>query len=269
MTEAEKEAVRAYWDAEACGEVYAREDEKFDLEAEARRRYELEPYILDFARFEEAAGKDVLEIGVGMGADHLQLARSGPKSLTGVDLTDRAITLTGERFAQYRLKSNLRVGDAESLPFADNSFDFVYSWGVLHHTPNTPQALREVWRVLRPGGVARMMIYYKYSLVGAMLWARYGLLAGRPFTPMARIYSEHLESPGTKAYTLGEARAMLAPFSKVTLSTQLSFGDLLEGAVGQRHAGGLLSAAKAVYPRPLIRLLFPRNGLYLLMDCVK
>lgn len=269
MNEAEKDAVRAYWDAEACGEVYARENDVFDLDAESRRRYELEPYIRDFARFKEAAGKDALEIGVGMGTDHLELAKSGPRTLTGVDLTPRAIELTTERFAKKGIKSDLRVADAENLPFADNSFDFVYSWGVLHHTPDTPKAIREVHRVLRPGGVARMMVYYKHSLVGWMLWARYGLLAGKPFTSLAEIYSKYLESPGTKAYTFDEARKLLAGFSRVELSTQLSVGDLLEGAAGQRHGGPLLSVARAVFPRPLIRRAFAKNGLFLLMDCTK
>ena len=95
-----------------------------------------------------------------MGADHLEWARSSPRSLTGIDLTDRAIQFTQERLGFYSLYSDLRVADAENLPFSDNSFDIVYSYGVLHHSPDTAQAIREVHRVLRPGGSARIMIYH-------------------------------------------------------------------------------------------------------------
>ncbi len=229
-------------------------------------RYQLEPYLPTFARFEEAAGRDVLEIGVGMGADHLQLARNHPKSLKGLDLTERAVELTTRRLTLHGFRPDLSTADAERLPFEDNSFDLVYSWGVLHHTPDTPQAFREVHRVLRPNGVARIMIYHLHSFVGDMLWLRYGFLRGKG---MRAVYAAHLESPGTKAYTIAEARHLCQDFSEVKIFTQLSFGDLLEGEVGQRHRGGLLSFVKAIWPRPLLRRLFPGHGLYLLIEARK
>ncbi len=108
------------------------------------------------------------------------------------------------------------------------------------------------------------MIYHTHSLVGYMLWVRYALLKGHPGRSLADIYDQHLESPGTKAYTPDEARALFADYSQVEVSSLLTFGDLLEG-VGQRHRGPLLSMAKALYPRWLIRRLFPRHGLYLLI----
>jgi ubiquinone/menaquinone biosynthesis C-methylase UbiE len=163
----------------------------------------------------------------------------------------------------------LRVADAEALPFDDNSFDVVYSWGVLHHSPDTPRALREVHRVLRPGGRARVMIYHKYSPVGYMLWARYALLRGRPFRNLDDVYFHHLESPGTKAYTVPQAREMCRDFSRVNARAMLGFGDLLQGEVGQRHRGPLLTLAKKLYPRPLVKLLFRRQGLLLLIDAIK
>ena len=87
-----------------------------------------------------------------MGADHLEWAKSGPRSLTGIDLTARAFEFTRTRLAYRRLESNVLMADAETLPFADNSFDLVYSYGVLHHTPDTVQGIGEVYRVLRPVG---------------------------------------------------------------------------------------------------------------------
>src|SRR5260370_5143935 len=133
-----KERVKAFWNRSSCGEVYAVGFSKQDIyDSQSRARYGLEPYLLEFAKFHEGHGKDVLEIGVGMGADHVEWARSRPRSLTGVDLTPRAIDHVKERFDAYGLKSNVFLGDAENLPFPSKSFDIVYSWGVIHHTPDT------------------------------------------------------------------------------------------------------------------------------------
>ena len=265
-----KADVRDFWDAASCGEVYASGDsEKQYYESNSRKRYELEPYILDFARFQDAAGKNVLEIGVGMGADHAQLASAHPHSLIGVDLTPRAVTHTRRRLELLELPCDARVADAENLPFDSNSFDLVYSWGVLHHSPNTQQAINEVNRVLRPGGTARIMIYHKYSLVGYMLWLRYALLVGHPFRSLNYIYAHHLESPGTKAYTVREVHQMCKLFRSCKVTTLLSFGDLLQGEVGQRHRGPLLRIAKALWPRWLLKRVCRRHGMCLLIEATK
>ncbi len=261
------EQVREFWDRAPCGEVYAQGvSEPERLEAQARARWKLEPYLPGFARFEEGRDSDVLEIGVGMGADHLEWARSEPRSLSGVDLTAQAVELTRTRLALHGLHSNLLVADAENLPFRDASFDLVYSWGVIHHSPDTPAATRQIHRVLRPGGRTRVMIYHRSSLVGYMLWVRYGLLTGHPRRTLDEIYARHLESPGTKAYTPTEARELFANFSDVKVSTQLGPGDLLLGAVGQRHGGPLLRAARHLYPRWVVRRFLAERGLYLLIE---
>ena len=266
----DKLAVKEFWNSQSCGEVYTRGDTpQAALERQAAERYRLEPNIPVFAGFDDAPGRDVLEIGVGMGADHLEWAKRGPRSLTGIDLTERAVAFTKARLEYYGLQSDVRAGDAENLPFADNSFDIVYSYGVLHHSPDTAQCLREVRRVLRPGGSARIMIYHRRSMVGYMLWARYALAAGRPWLSLTEIYAQHLESPGTKAFSVAEARAMLAGFSSLEIETPVGFGDLLMGEVGQRHRGALLSAAKRLYPRWLVRMALPNHGLGMLIRARK
>ncbi len=265
-----KASVRDFWEEASCGEVYGEgESLRERMESQAVTRYELEPYIFSFAQFGSGSGRDVLEVGVGMGADHLEWAKVAPRTLTGVDLTARGAELTRSRLQLYGASSDVLVADAENLPFGDSSFDIVYSWGVLHHTPDTPTAVHEVWRVLRTGGTARVMVYHTYSVVGYLLWLRYALLAGRPKQTLREIYAQHLESPGTKAYTLEEIKDMFSAFSSVTPNTQLSGGDLLEGAAGQRHTGPLLSAAKKLWPRRLIRRLFARHGLFLMIEAVK
>jgi SAM-dependent methyltransferase len=268
--ETEKSAVQAFWNAAPCGVVYANGDDLCaQLESQSEARYRLEPYLADFARFADGADNDVLEIGVGMGADHLQWARARPRNLVGVDLTNAGVEWTRKRFTAFGFTPNVMQADAEHLPFQNDSFDLVYSWGVLHHTPDTPRAINEVHRVLRTGGVARVMIYHARSMVGYALWTKYGLLRGRPFTSMESIYARHLESPGTKAYTRDAARRLFDRFRHVKISVQLSFGDLMLGEAGQRHRGILLSTARQLWPRWFIRRALANHGLYLLIEATK
>ena len=119
--------------------------------------------------------------------------------------------------------------------------------------------------MLRPGGVAKRTSDHTHSLTGYMLWARYALLAGRPGRTLREIYAEHLESPGTKAYSPDEARALCADFSEVDVAVQLNLGDLLEGSVGQRHLVVLWGAARLLWPRPIRRRACRGLGLYLLI----
>jgi SAM-dependent methyltransferase len=267
--QADKSAVRDFWEQASCGEMlYLQGLRTGDYLDQARERYALEPYIERFADFSAWSGKRVLEIGVGLGADHQGFALGGAR-LSGIDLTERAVSLTRYRLALFGLRSELSVGDAENLSYGDGEFDLVYSWGVIHHTPNTPRAVEEIRRVLRPGGVARVMIYHKWSLVGYMLWARYALARLRPWMTLTEVYSRYLESPGTKAYSVPEARRMFARFSTVHTRVVLTHGDLLESAVGQRHRGMLLTLARRLWPRALLRRLVPGQGLFMLIEAIK
>jgi len=265
-----KDQVRDFWDAASCGEIYATGDSAREhYLAQARTRYELEPYIHDFANFQSGMGKDVLEVGVGMGADHVEWAKARPRSLSGIDLTPRGIAHTQARLELAGLSSRLEAADAEHLPFPDESFDVVYSWGVLHHSPHTATAIGEVYRVLRPGGTARIMVYNRHSILALILWLRYGLFALRPCRTFADVYAEHLESPGTQGFTVRETRAMCSRFSRLEVEPGVSFGDLLEGGVGQRHQGPLLRIAKLGWPRALIRRFLHRFGTNMYVTAVK
>jgi SAM-dependent methyltransferase len=260
-----KELVRDFWESGSCGEhLYLPQTDREGYRAQAEERYRLEPYIARLAKFGESQGKRVLEIGVGLGADHQRFAEHGA-ILEGIDLTERAIAHTRVRLDAFRLTSRLQVADAEALPFADNQFEVVYSWGVLHHSPDTPKAFREVLRVLEPGGEARIMIYHTWSMVGLMLWVRYALLRGRPWRTLRSIYAEHLESPGTKAYTRHETLGLLEGFEDIRIEIELTHGDLLESEAGQRHRGPMLSLARKIWPRGIIRKLLPNAGLFMLI----
>jgi ubiquinone/menaquinone biosynthesis C-methylase UbiE len=103
-----------------------------------------------------------LEIGCGCGSEAERFARAGA-DYTAVDLTNAAVRITRRRFQLANLDGGFVQGDAENLPFADSSFDLVYSHGVLHHTPDAPRTIREVHRVLSPGGRAVVMLYHRDS----------------------------------------------------------------------------------------------------------
>jgi ubiquinone/menaquinone biosynthesis C-methylase UbiE len=183
------------------------------------------PEIMGFDRF---PGARLLEVGCGMGTDLLQFARGGAKC-SGMDLTPRSIEITRQHFAAYDEHAELLVGDSERLPFPDELFDVVYSNGVLHHTPDTAGAIREVHRVLKRGGVAKVMIYHKSSVnywLDVIL--KRGILQGELFqgrSPqeiMSRWveYSEHSGRPLVKVYTRHEARELFKDFRDVKIDVE-------------------------------------------------
>jgi ubiquinone/menaquinone biosynthesis C-methylase UbiE len=175
--------------------------------------------------FDRYAGKRLLEVGFGTGTDLLQFARGGAV-VTGVDLTPRSIEIARRRFEVYGFTGEFITGDAENLSFPDASFDVVYSFGVLHHTPDTHRAVTEIHRVLKPGGRAIVMLYHRASLYyfGSII-LKHGLLRGellneKPAEIMSRHveYSDYEGRPLVKAYTRREARGMFREFQKCDIT---------------------------------------------------
>jgi ubiquinone/menaquinone biosynthesis C-methylase UbiE len=114
------------------------------------------------AEFDSWNGKLILEVGCGIGTDLRQFALNGAH-VVGIDLTPNGIAMAKRGFELFGLKGNFVVADAEALPFSSDSFDMVYSNGVIHHTPDTAATVREIHRVVRPGGQARVMVYHRSS----------------------------------------------------------------------------------------------------------
>jgi len=252
-----KERVRAFWQANPCGVKFA------DAAPGTRRFYELveahrytsEWHIPVAAGFVSAGGSKVLEIGCGLGTDGAQFAKAGA-DYTGVDLTEAAVELARRRFELFDLPGKFQTADAENLDFADETFDLVYSHGVLHHTPDTAKSIREIYRVLRPGGRAIVMLYHRGSYnyrVNISVLRRAGaqLLRREPGIKLVhRITGEPLDSlreharlirtekaaylrpeeflsqntdgagnPLARVYSRREARELFRDFSEVTLKT--------------------------------------------------
>jgi ubiquinone/menaquinone biosynthesis C-methylase UbiE len=157
--------VQAFWGTEACGSHFVETQRGTPEFYEDYRqfRYRTEWHIPLLVPFAEQRGKKVLEIGCGNGADGVMFARAGAQ-YTGVDLTEAAVEATRTHFQVMGLKGTFQIENAERLSFSDESFDFVYSHGVLHHTPHPESAFAELHRVLKPGGKAVLMLYHKRSI---------------------------------------------------------------------------------------------------------
>lgn len=215
--------VRAFWEAEACGTgagFLGDRDDRLSAEwfAEIESvRYEVEPFVHQVAQFTRYAGRRVLEIGVGAGTDHLQFARAGAV-LSGVDLTDTAIETTRAHLAVHGYTSDLCRADAEELPYDDGMFDLVYSYGVIHHAEHPERVVAEIRRVLRPEGEFRGMLYHRRSVVAYRRWVQHCVKDRRLWPSVSSVLARYMESPGTRAYTLTEARALFGEFATCTVT---------------------------------------------------
>ena len=163
-SESSVSSVHSFWNTEACGTHFVEQpaDDRDFFEKFRAYRYRTEWHIPLLVPFAEARGKRVLEIGTGNGAEAVMFASNGA-DYTGVDLTEAALDATRRHFAVMGLTGRFQQENAERLSFPDASFDWVFSHGVLHHTPGTQTAINEVHRVLKPGGRAIIMLYHKHS----------------------------------------------------------------------------------------------------------
>ena len=249
-----KERVRTFWQAHPCGTKFS--DAEIGTRAFFERieahRYEKEWHIPAAANFANTRALKVLEIGCGLGTDGAQFAKAGA-DYTGVDLTNAAIELARKRFELFGLTGKLQVADAENLDFPDESFDVVYSHGVLHHTPDIDAAVQEIRRVLKPGGRAIVMLYHRGSYnyrIGIRVLRRAGagllktdtgiklinVLTGEPTealqeraammratngeTSADQLLNESTDGAGNplaRVYSRCEARQLFKDFSKIEL----------------------------------------------------
>ena len=162
------------------------------------------PQLVDFGAFR---GETLLEVGCGIGTDLVRFARGGAR-VTGVDLSRTAIDLARRNFDCHGVAATeLRVADAEALPYPDASFDVVYGHGVLQYTANAPTLVRECHRVLRPGGVAIFMVYNRISWLNAL-------------SKLMKVALEHEDAPVLRKYSIGEFRQLLSPFADVRIEPE-------------------------------------------------
>jgi ubiquinone/menaquinone biosynthesis C-methylase UbiE len=246
----QKEQVRDFWNRNINQFNQLQRDDvgtrEFYQAAEALRykyHYHLPPLFDRLAA--EFPGGSLLEVGCSMGNDTIQFARRGMR-VTGIDITEAAIELIQARFQMEGLPGDFRVADAENLPFDDNTFDVAYSFGVLHHTPDTAGAIEELRRVLKPGGKAVVMLYNTRSLN----WLAHRI-TGIPFDGSRRD-----PCPVEKSYMPAEAKKFFSRYSKADLHIDYLFGT------GWGLVGDLT-------PQALNRALGRVIGWHLMIEAVK
>lgn len=227
--DAYKDEVQRQWDNDPAGSHYVKEADPHTLawfqEAEAYRYGEYAPWMAETMEFARHGGERVLEIGGGMGTDLAQFARHGAL-VTDLDLSSGHLALAKEHFKLRGLPGEFVLHDAESLVFDDDAFDLVYSNGVLHHTPNTRHVVGEIYRVLKPGGRAIIMMYAENSLHywRNLVWA-IGLKEGQINTfSMGEIMSRSVERsdnaaarPLVKVYTKRRLRRLFEGFTEIEI----------------------------------------------------
>jgi ubiquinone/menaquinone biosynthesis C-methylase UbiE len=233
-----KDEVQRQWDRDPCGAQYVKEAQpdtlEWFLEVE-RYRYDVyAPWMREVMEFDRHAGEHILEIGAGIGTDHAQFAKAGG-IMYDIDLASGHLALAKRNFELRGLRGTFRHGDAENLPFNDNSFDLVYSNGVIHHTPKTSQVIKEIYRVLKPGGSCIIMVYAENSLhYWRILFGQIGLQQHELDTAsMGDIMSRHVEisehgsKPLVKVYTAKRLREMFSDFKNIRIDKRQLIRDEL------------------------------------------
>jgi ubiquinone/menaquinone biosynthesis C-methylase UbiE len=257
MKEVSSKDVREYWESRSPGLKHSDKpigSREFFAEVERERYGDVFKYawLRDAVGFDQHAGKKVLEVGVGLGTDILQFARAGSE-VYGIDLTARAIELTKQRFEYEGLSGHFQQASFNEIPFAEGTFDVVYSFGVLHHSPDTQGGIAEIYRVLKPGGLLIAMVYHKGFKYYVRKVFLYGVLKGELLRHSVQdVVNRHSEdfghSPLTKAYSRSEARRLFGRFSDLDLKCY-RIDDYLP------VRGHRFSPSMSLLPRPWWRAL--------------
>jgi SAM-dependent methyltransferase len=280
-----QDANRAWWEnhpmrydfsdgvaaTEFSREFYQEIDARFFSDARTFMPWSNIPFdvLIDF---ESLSNKDVLEIGVGNGS-HAQLISSFARSYTGIDLTSYAVQSTTKRLELCQRdgdKTRVIRMDAERMDFRNNSFDFVWSWGVIHHSANTRNILEEIHRVLRPGGAATTMVYYRnlwnYYIMGGLF---VGVFKGSLFNTRSlhKTRQKFVDGAIARYYTLPEWRALTSDlFDVEDVRIYGSKSELLP-----LPSGKIKNAVQSLIPDSVGRLLTNRcrMGMFLVSTLKK
>jgi len=207
--------VQEYWDRRPCNIRHSTKPpgsrEYFD-EVE-KRKYFVEPHIPRFAEFPRWQDKRVLEIGCGIGTDTINFARNGA-SVTAVDLSEKSLEMARKRAEVYGLADRIRFyhGSAEQLEqvVPPQTFDLIYSFGVIHHTPHPERVLEQLGSYSRPGTTVEFMVYNRHSWKVFWILLTYGKCQFWRLKELIARYSEaETGCPVTYSYSRRELRELM------------------------------------------------------------
>ena len=199
--------------------------DELSYEEKRKFRYDLQDYMHDFYQFDKFSGKKILEVGSGAGIDSCEFARNDANVISA-DFTEIAVKLTKDLIRKYNGETTRCT--STSLPFQENTFDVVYSFGVIHHVSDIDTVLKEIFRVLKPSGIFMGMVYNKDSLLYAYLMYYYGIKEGMIHKmseeQLISKFSERRDGcPYTKAYNINEFKQLLQKHNFNNIETRIFY----------------------------------------------
>lgn len=210
--------VQEFWDRNPCNIRHSSSKvgtKKYFDEVE-KRKYFVEPHIPKFAQFSKWRGKRVLEIGCGIGTDTINFARAGAK-VTAIELSKKSLDLAKKRVKIHGLETRVKfyLANAEELSkkVPIQSYDLIYSFGVIHHTPHPEKVIDEIKKFTHKNTIIKLMVYHRFAW--KVLWILFKFGKGA-FWNIDRLIAEHSEaatgSPVTYVYSKKQARQLLKGF---------------------------------------------------------
>lgn len=181
-----------------------------------RLQNESHEFAMQLHEYSQFHGKRVLEVGCGNAYTLAKYAEHGAL-VSGLDLTEKAIDISRRRFAINGLEGDFRVGNAEQLPYPDDTFDCICSMGVLHHVSNTPKAVGEIYRCLKPGGRLIVMFYHRNSLLFRVWMPVQARRYGKSIQLLVNEV-DGIDNPKGDVYSKGELKRLLHAFNNVEMS---------------------------------------------------
>jgi 2-polyprenyl-3-methyl-5-hydroxy-6-metoxy-1,4-benzoquinol methylase len=186
------EDVKQFWNERPCNVRHSNKPEgsrEYFDEVERKKLF-VEPNILKFTKFETVAGLKVLEVGCGIGTAAVNFARNGA-DYTGFELSETSLALTKQRFDVYGVKGQFYSGNAETLDqhLPPNKYDLIYSWGVIHHSPEPKRIIQQISNYLAPNGTFKLMLYAKNSWKSFMIEAGFDQPEAQYGCPIAYTYT--------------------------------------------------------------------------------
>ena len=262
--------VQDYWNNRPCNVRHSSVDIDrnpllYSLEVSSRK-YLVEPHIPGFAQFNRWRGKKVLEIGCGIGTDTLSFAAHGAE-ITAVDISERSIEIAEKRARALGLQDRIafRMKNAERWLGPGLLYDLVYSFGVLHHTPDSKAALFLARRAIKDDGELRIMVYNKCSWKAFSILVKYGKLQVWKWKELIAQYSEaQTGCPITRTYTKREIRKLLQDcgFEVVSMEVDHIFPYRIPDYIKHRY---VIEWWWKILPQKLFQWLEKRIGWHLLV----
>lgn len=248
------EEVKQYWDKRPCNIRHSGKPvgTKEFFEEVSSRKYKVEPHILEFADFKKWDGKKVLEVGCGIGTAANSFVENGA-IYKGIDISKKSIELAKKRFEVFNLKGEIGEGNIENYT-SEEQYDLIYSFGVLHHTPDIDESIKNIYKMLKKGGTFKLMLYAKNS------WKYFRI------KEKLDQYEAQSDVPIAEVYTNDEARCLLKDFRNIDIKQDHIFSYKIPEYKKYEY---VKEDYFAMMPENLFRCLEKNLGWHLCITCIK